>query len=203
MRVVFMSLVIVDSGVANLASVKAAFDRLGVEAEVTDDVRKIASAERVILPGVGSAEAAMKQLTAKNLTAVLRNLTQPVLGICLGMQLLFLRSEEGAGCACLDIIPGDVRRMPSKPDQPIPHMGWNQIKIRQPAHPLVKNITDNGFVYFVHSFAAPVADYALAVCDYSETFTAIAGYKNFFGCQFHPERSGVLGQQILQNFLDM
>ena len=99
MRVVFMSLVIVDSGVANLASVKAAFDRLGVEAEVTDDVRKIASAERVILPGVGSAEAAMKQLTAKNLTAVLRNLTQPVLGICLGMQLLFLRSEEGAGCA--------------------------------------------------------------------------------------------------------
>jgi imidazole glycerol-phosphate synthase subunit HisH len=198
-----MTLAIVDSGVANLASVMAALKRLNADAEVTSDAQKIRSASRVILPGVGSASAAMAQLEAKKLSDVLRKLTQPVLGICLGMQLLFEHSEEGQGCNCLGVIPGNIRQLPLKPDMPIPHMGWNQISIRAPAPPLLRDVKDGSFVYFVHSFAAPVGDATLASCDYSETFTAIAGHKNFFGCQFHPERSGFTGQQILKNFLVM
>jgi glutamine amidotransferase len=198
-----MSLAVVDSGVANLASVMAALKRLNVEAEVTSDAAKIRNASRVLVPGVGSASAAMASLEAKKLPDVLRQLTQPVLGICLGMQLLFTRSEEGEGCRCLDIIPGEIKRLPSKPDMPIPHMGWNQITSCAPAHPLLRGVADDSFVYFVHSFAAPLDDYTLASCAYSENFTAIAGHKNFFGCQFHPERSSLVGRQILQNFLDL
>ncbi len=196
-------IVVIDSGVANLASVRAALKRLNVEAEVTSDIQKILAATRVILPGVGSASAAMAQLEAKKLTNVMRNLTQPVLGICLGMQLLFTHSEEGQGCACLDVIQGAVKQLRPKPDMPIPHMGWNQIKASALHHPLLRGVTGENFVYFVHSFAAPIGGYTLASCDYTETFTAVAGYKNFFGCQFHPERSGPIGSQILKNFLEM
>ncbi|MDR3424243.1 MAG: imidazole glycerol phosphate synthase subunit HisH [Alphaproteobacteria bacterium] len=198
-----MSLVIVDSGVANLASVIAAVKRLNVAAEISSDAGKIRAASHVILPGVGAAEAAMAQLEAKGLSDVIRGLTQPVLGICLGMQLLFSHSEEGRGCACLGVIQGEVNRLAAKQDMPIPHMGWNQIKACVPDHPLLRGVKDDSFVYFVHSFAAPVGGYTLASCDYSETFTAVAGCKNFFGCQFHPERSGSVGSQILKNFLDM
>ena len=198
-----MSLAIVDSGVANSASVVAALKRLNVEAEVTSDAQKIRSAAHVILPGVGAASAAMAQLEAKKLSDVIRGLTQPVLGICLGMQLLFAHSEESQGCDCLNVIPGNIKKLHAKPDMPIPHMGWNQIIARKTDHPLLRGIADGSFVYFVHSFAAPVGNYTLASCDYSETFTAIAGHDNFFGCQFHPERSSLAGSQILKNFLDM
>jgi glutamine amidotransferase len=196
-------IVIVDSGVANLASVVAAFKRLNADAEVTSDAQKIRTALRVIFPGVGAASAAMAQLEAKKLTDVIRNLTQPVLGICLGMQLMFDYSEENGGCDCLGIIPGKVKQLPVKPDMPIPHMGWNQLQIRAKDHPLLRDVKDGSFVYFVHSFAAPVGKATLASCDYSETFTAVAGHNNFFGCQFHPERSGAIGNQILKNFLDI
>jgi imidazole glycerol-phosphate synthase subunit HisH len=198
-----MTLAVVDSGVANLASVMAALKRLNVDAEVTSDAEIIRSASRVILPGVGAASAAMAQVEAKKLSDVLRKLTQPVLGICLGMQILFERSEEGIGCDCLGVIPGTVKQLPVKPDMPIPHMGWNQISIRTTGHPLLRDVKDGSFFYFVHSFAVPLSDATLASCDYSEPFTAIAGHKNFFGCQFHPERSGSVGQQILKNFMDI
>ena len=198
-----MSIAVVDSGVANLASVVAALKRLDVEAEVTSEARKISAASHVILPGVGSASVAMGSLEAKGLPDVLRGLTQPVLGICLGMQLLFARSDEGEGCACLGILAGEVKRLQPKEDMPIPHMGWNQIAARQAGHPLLRGIEDGSFVYFVHSFAAPVGESTVAVCDYSEVFTAVAGQGNFFGCQFHPERSGTAGSKILKNFLEM
>ena len=196
-------LAVVDSGVANLASVMAALHRLGVEAEVTDKAGKIRAASRVILPGVGAAAAAMAQLDARTLTDVLRGLTQPVFGICLGMQLLFSHSEEGGGQECLGILHANVTQLRSGLDMPVPHMGWNQIKRQNTESALLRGIEDGSFVYFVHSYAAPVGDYTLASCDYSDPFTAVAGYKNFFGCQFHPERSGVVGQNILKNFLEM
>ena len=198
-----MTLAVVDSGVANLTSVTAALERMGVKAEVTSNAQKIRDAPRVILPGVGAASAAMAQLKAKNLLDVLRALTQPVLGICLGMQIMFDRSEESGGCDCLGVIPGNIQQLPSKPDMPIPHMGWNQISLSAHAHPLLRGIEEGSFFYFVHSFAAPVGKSTLASCVYSEPFTAIAANKNFFGCQFHPERSSAKGRQILQNFLDM
>jgi glutamine amidotransferase len=198
-----MTLAIVDSGVANLTSVMAALKRLNADAEITSDPLKIRNATRIILPGVGAAPAAMAQLESKNLVDVLRGLTQPVLGICLGMQLLFEHSEESGGCDCLGLIPGQVKQLSAKPGMPIPHMGWNQILPHVKEHPLLKGIPENSFVYFVHSFAAPVGDATLASCEYSESFTATAGYKNFFGCQFHPERSSHIGRQILENFLGM
>ncbi|MDD3370441.1 MAG: imidazole glycerol phosphate synthase subunit HisH [Alphaproteobacteria bacterium] len=197
------TLAIVDSGVANLTSVMAAAKRLGSEAEITSDPAKIKAASKVILPGVGAAAAAMQQLKAKNLIETIRALTQPVLGICLGMQIMFERSEESGGCDCLGVIPGKIARLPDKKGMPIPHMGWNSISIRAKEHPLFKGVEDGSFVYFVHSYAAPVSENTLASCEYSAAFTAIAGYKNFIGCQFHPERSSQVGQQILQNFLDM
>lgn len=192
---------IVDSGVANLASVMAALQRLGADAEITSDARKIRAASHVILPGVGAASAAMDKLKSKNLTEVLPQLTQPVIGICLGMQLLFQRSEESDGVSCLGIIPGTVSLLPFAPNRPIPHMGWNTIQKQKTDHPLLRDIADNSFVYFVHSYAAPLSDKSLATTDYGVPFTSIVGYKNFFGCQFHPERSSTAGSQILKNFI--
>jgi glutamine amidotransferase len=194
---------VVDSGVANLASVMAALHRLGVEAEVTADAGKIREAERVILPGVGSAAAAMAQLHAKKLVDILRALTQPVLGVCLGMQLLFAASDEGGGVAGLGILPGTAKLLNSSPGRPVPHMGWNQLDLKYPIHSLLHNIDDGSFVYFVHSYAVPANDIALATTDYGENFASVVGYKNFFGCQFHPERSGKTGSQILKNFLGL
>ncbi len=198
-----MTIAIVDSGVANLTSVMAALKRLNADAEITADPTKIRNASHVILPGVGAAPAAMAQLHAKGLPDVLRSLTQPVLGICLGMQLLFTRSEESGGCDCLGVIPGEIKQLPSKPGMPIPHMGWNQLSIKTKNHPLLKDIPDASFVYFVHSFAAPVGPATLASCTYTDEFTAIAARNNYFGCQFHPERSSTQGRQLLTNFLTL
>lgn len=196
---------VIDSGVANLASVMEALQRLNADAVVTSDAAVIRAASHVILPGVGAASAAMVQLEKKKLTDVIRGLTQPVLGICLGMQLLFDGSEEGRTdgslLPCLGVIPGAVRRMVGTPDMPVPHMGWNQITLLRPDHPLLKGIEQESFVYFVHSYAAPVSDLTLASSDYNGAFTAVAGYKNYLGCQFHPERSSAVGSRILQNFL--
>jgi imidazole glycerol-phosphate synthase subunit HisH len=198
---------VVDSGVANLASVMAALARLGAEAEITADAEKIRSASHVIFPGVGSAEAAMGQLRAKGLIDTLRELKQPVLGICLGMQLLFTSSEEGqengAPLPCLNIIPGVIKRLHAAPDRPIPHMGWNSLAVRDKAHSLLRDIEDGSFVYFVHSYAAPIGAYTLASCEHGEAFTAVVGVGNFFGCQFHPERSSRVGRAVLENFLRM
>jgi glutamine amidotransferase len=196
---------VIDSGVANLASVMGALRRLGAEADVTSDSSKIRAADHVILPGVGAAGAAMDQLRAKGLIETIQNLTQPMLGICLGMQLLFAGSEEGqtggALLPCLNVMPGAVRQMTASAETPVPHMGWNQIRFTQTDNPLLRGVSPESYVYFVHSFAAPVADYTLASCTYGNDFTAMAVSRNYFGCQFHPERSGQVGGDILKNFL--
>jgi glutamine amidotransferase len=195
--------VVIDSGGANLASLAFALERLGAKAEVTTSAERIRSAPRVLLPGVGAAEDAMSRLDAAGLTAVIPQLTQPVLGVCLGMQLLFEASEEardGGLCRCLGIVPGTVRRMPGTPELPVPHMGWNRCRSRH-ADPLFDVLDDSEYFYFVHGYAAPPGEYTLASTDYGGEFTAAVRWRNFRGVQFHPERSARAGARLLENFL--
>jgi len=162
-----MSLVIVDTGVANLSSVKFAFDRLGVDAVISDEAETISSAERVILPGVGAAPYAMKTINAKGLTPVLQGLKQPVMGICLGMQLIFETLEEGGTpTQGLGLVPGTIKALDTK-GKPSPHMGWNTLT-RQKNDPLLDGITDSDYAYFVHSYAAPISDITLVSSEYGE-----------------------------------
>lgn len=195
-----MSLVIVDTGCANLASVKFAFERLGVDAGITDNAETIASAERIVLPGVGSAPFAMKAIHNKGLAPVLQNLQQPLMGICLGMQLIFETLEEGGvATSGLGLVPGRIKALDTK-GQPSPHMGWNTLK-RTSDDPLLEGINDNDYAYFVHSYAAPVSGMTLASSEYGDAFSAIVRKDNVYGCQFHPERSSRVGARILENFL--
>lgn len=196
---------IVDSGVANLASVMAAVRRIGFESEITSEAKCIRGADHVILPGVGTAASAMDQLRRKNLVDVLCGLVQPVLGICLGMQVLFERSHEGPGTPveCLRLLPGDVVLLPASPEIPVPHMGWNQLALCNSDHALLRGVDDGSFVYFVHSYAVQATEDALATTEYGRPFASVVGHRNFFGCQFHPERSGAVGAQILKNFLGL
>jgi glutamine amidotransferase len=191
--------VIVDSGGANLASLQFALKRLGTRGEVTLELRRIARANRIVLPGVGAAGPAMRRLHALGLSCVLRALTQPVLGICLGMQLLFQRSEEGE-TDCLGVLPYKVRSLDPVPGRPVPHMGWNTLR-RLKADPLLDGIADGDFAYFVHSYAAQITPYTLASADYGTPLSAVVRRDNFWGTQFHPERSSATGAQVLQNFL--
>ena len=194
-----MDAVIIDSGGANLASLQFAFERLGVRTHITNDVPTITSAPRIILPGVGAAADAMQRLRSSGIAALLPSLTQPVLGICLGMQLLFQRSEEGS-TECLGILPETVCRLQPAPGLPVPHMGWNQLTpVRD--DPLLEGIAPNDYVYFVHSYAAPVAAITLATADYGVPVSAIVRKGNFWGTQFHPERSAATGARVLANFL--
>ena len=196
-----MDAVIIDSGGANLASLQFAFERLGAQTRVSADAAEIRSAPRVILPGVGSAGDAMARLRNNHVADLLPSLTQPVLGICLGMQLLFERSEEGE-TACLGILPDSVRRLQPIAGRPVPHMGWNQLSpVRE--DPLLDGIAPNDYVYFVHSFAAPVSDVTLASADYGIPLSAIVRRGNFWGTQFHPERSARVGARLLTNFLKL
>ena len=193
-----MDTVIIDSGGANLASLQFALERLDARTIVSNDPQDIARAPRVILPGVGSALDAMTRLRATGLHEVLPTLKQPVLGICLGMQLLFARSEEGP-TDCLGVIPDTVRRLKAEPGRPVPHMGWNQLTAMR-ADPLLENVAENDYVYFVHSYAAPVSDITLAATDYGTHVSAVIRRGNFWGTQF-PERSGPTGAKFLANFL--
>jgi glutamine amidotransferase len=226
--------VIVDSGGANLASLRHAFERLGARTHVSADGSVIASAERVLLPGVGAAAHAMRRLRDAGLISVLRTLTQPVLGICLGMQLLFDRSEEGDhsptenkkidwpvarratsheappraplsaariyGTRCLGLLPSPVMALQSTPGRPVPHMGWNQLR-RVKSDPLLEGISNGEHAYFVHSYAAPVTEHTLASAEYGMAMSAVVRRTNFWGTQFHPERSAAMGARILDNFL--
>ena len=194
-----MDAVIIDSGGANLASLQFAFERLGAKTAVSADAGAIRSAPRVILPGVGSAGDAMARLRRNQVADLLPTLTQPVLGICLGMQLLFQNSEEGE-TECLGILPTTVQRIEPKDGRPVPHMGWNQLALVR-EDPLLEGIVPNDYVYFVHSFAAPVSDVTLASADYGTTLSAIVRRGNFWGTQFHPERSAHVGARVLANFL--
>jgi imidazole glycerol-phosphate synthase subunit HisH len=191
--------VIIDSGGANLAFLRFAFERLGAKTEVSADATTIRCAPRVVLPGVGSAGDAMARLHNNDVARLLPTLTQPVLGICLGMQLLFQNSEEG-DTECLGILPSSVRRLQPKDGRPVPHMGWNQLALVR-EDPLLDGIAPNDYVYFVHSFAAPVSDVTLASADYGATLSAIVRRDNFWGTQFHPERSAQVGARVLANFL--
>ena len=197
-----MSLIIVDTGCANLASVQYAFERLGVEPVITDVPDVISAAERVVLPGVGSAPFAMKSLDAKGLKPVLQSLTQPVIGICLGMQLLFDTLEEGGEeVEGLGLVPGSIKALDTD-DLPSPHMGWNTLSPVK-KDPLLRDVSDGDFAYFVHSYAAELSEATLAKTNYGSGFSAIVRKDNVWGCQFHPERSSKTGAQIFQNFLDL
>ena len=194
-----MDAVIIDSGGANLASLQFAFERLGASTQVTTDAAAIRSAPRVILPGVGAAANAMRRLHQSGIASLLPTLKQPVLGICLGMQLLFQHSEEGA-TDCLGIIPETVRCLRPAPGLPVPHMGWNQLALLR-EDPLLAGIGAGDYVYFVHGYAATVSPFALATTDYGTTVSAVVRQGNFWGTQFHPERSAGTGARVLANFL--
>ena len=191
--------VIADIGGGNVASLRFAFERLGAETEVTTDRSAIASGARVVLPGVGAASHAMQRLRDTGLVDVIRTLTQPVLGICLGMQLLYQASEEGR-TQCLGLLPGTVQRLHGAPGRPVPHMGWNQVRPNRP-DPLLDGIKDQDYAYFVHTYAVPVNGETLAETQYGNRLSAVVRKGNFCGAQFHPERSGKTGARLLENFL--
>ncbi|HTL67549.1 MAG TPA: imidazole glycerol phosphate synthase subunit HisH [Lacunisphaera sp.] len=190
----------VDSGGANIASVRFALERLGVHSELTTDPAVIRAADRVILPGVGSAAEGMKRLQARGLVDCVRHLTQPVLGVCLGLQLLFEASEEGP-TPTLGLIPGRVALLPGSPGIQVPHMGWNTVDADRRTG-LLDGIGPEARFYFVHSFAAPVNEFTLARCAHGTAFAAIVQRANFSGVQFHPERSGPAGARLLRNFVE-
>jgi len=195
-----MSVVLVDAGGTNIGSVRYALQRLGVDAALTADAAAIRAADKVILPGVGAAGPGMARLRELGLVDLLRSLTQPVLGVCLGMQLLCAHSEEG-DTACLGLIPAPVRRFTGAPGLRVPHMGWNRVSAQR-EHPLLAGLGDDGQAYFVHSYAVPTGDWTLASSDYGEPFSAAIARGNFLGMQFHPERSAAFGARLLKNFLD-
>jgi len=192
---------IIATGGANLASLTFALKRLGTKARVTEDPNVIMDANHVILPGVGTALDAIKRLERIGLKNTIPQLTQPVLGICLGMQLLFSGSDED-DTQCLGIIDGQAHRLKTDPKLPIPQMGWNQLQLVGKS-PLLKNISEGSYVYFIHSYAVPEGSYTRASCNYGQKFSAVVEQKNFYGTQFHPERSGLSGAKVLENFLKL
>lgn len=191
-------IVIVASG-ANIASLQFALRRLDAEATVSADPGEIRAASHVILPGVGAAAVAMSRLRQGGLDALIPELRQPVLGICLGMQLLHESSQEG-DVSCLGIIPGGAARFAADPDLPVPHMGWNTLEIRRPS-PLLDGLADGDYAYFVHSYALDVGAATVASAHYGANFSACVQWRNFYGAQFHPERSAAVGARLLGNFL--
>jgi glutamine amidotransferase len=198
------NIVIVDTGCANLSSVKFAVERLGFKANITDDIEKIKVADKVIFPGVGTAKHAMSNIVSKGLIDTLQQLSQPVLGFCLGMQLMTRSSQETGedqAIQCLNIIPTEVKPLDAKSLR-LPHMGWNTLTSIS-AHPVFEGISVGDYFYFVHSFAAPISEYTIASCTYGTEFSAAIAKNNFIGCQFHPERSSDLGSKIIKNFLSL
>lgn len=195
-----MSTVVIDSGGANLASLSYALQRLGADVTVTLDPVVIAQAERVLLPGVGAAGAAMQRLNAAGLVPVLREIKKPLLGICLGMQLLFEHSAED-DTVTLGLLSGQVERLPASPELPAPHMGWNTLETLKP-DPLLEGLQATDRCYFVHGyFAAGHLPDVVATSDYGRSIAAVVRRGHIAGVQFHPERSGAVGATILRNFL--
>ena len=202
------TLAMIDTSCANISSLKFAIERLGYQVNVTADPAVIASADKVFLPGVGSAQAAMQQIAEKQLTNCIQALQQPVLGICLGMQLLTNSSQEtgqlgdvSGQVPCLGRVPAQVTAMKSE-NLRLPHMGWNTIKKMQDS-PLFHNIPDDTYFYFVHGFCVAEGQYTLASCDYTQAFSAAIQQDNFMGVQFHPERSSDAGATLLRNFIEL
>ncbi len=196
-----MKTVIVNSGCANIASVKFAFERLGANVNVSSDLQEISKADHVILPGVGTFDFAMSGLIKNQLINAIKSLSQPVLGICLGMQLYFEGSAEGVTQG-LGLAKGMADKFLSEPNLPVPHMGWNQLE-NLSDDPLLKGLDEGSYVYFVHSYFIPLGETTLAETTYGTTFSASVRKENFWGCQFHPERSSDVGATILNNFLKL
>ena len=197
-----MKIVIIKYNAGNIESVNNALNRLGVNAEITANLNKIRNADKVIFPGVGEASTTMQYLRRHKLDELIVSLKQPVLGICLGLQLMCSHSEEG-DTTCLGIFDEKVKRFFSKPGEEfitkVPHMGWNAIsKLKSN---LFSDVTENEYVYFVHSFYAGLGGHTAAICNYIEPFSAALQKDNFYATQFHPEKSGKTGAAILQNFL--
>ncbi|RBW66542.1 imidazole glycerol phosphate synthase subunit HisH [Vibrionales bacterium C3R12] len=199
-------IVIIDTGCANVSSVKFAIQRLGYEVVISKDPKVVLAADKLFLPGVGTASEAMKNLEQRDLISLVKQVEKPLLGICLGMQLLGRLSQEkgqkaDAQVECLGLCTGEVRLMETG-DLPLPHMGWNTVSASQ-GHPLFKDIEEGEYFYFVHSFAMPVGDYTIARCEYGNPFTAALQSDNYYGVQFHPERSSKAGSKLIQNFLEL
>ncbi len=196
-----MKVAVVKYNAGNIRSVDYALRRLGVEAVITADKEELQSADKVIFPGVGEAETTMSHLKATGLDELIKRLRQPVLGICLGMQLMCRHSEEGE-VDCLNIFDVDVKRFVSqRHEDKVPHMGWNTIG-KTNSH-LFEGFTEEEFVYFVHSFYVPICDFTAATTDYIHPFSAALHKNNFYATQFHPEKSGKTGEKILTNFLNL
>ena len=196
-----MKVAVVKYNAGNIRSVDYALKRLGVEAVITADKEELQSADKVIFPGVGEAETTMNHLKATGLDELIKNLRQPVFGICLGMQLMCRYSEEGE-VDCLNIFDVDVKRfVPQKHEDNVPHMGWNTIG--KTNSKFFEGLTEEEFVYFVHSFYVPTCDFTAATTDYIHPFSAALHKDNFYATQFHPEKSGKTGEKILTNFLNL
>ncbi|GEA49720.1 imidazole glycerol phosphate synthase subunit HisH [Vibrio inusitatus NBRC 102082] len=200
------AVVIIDTGCANVSSVRFAIERLGFDVSVSKDPDVVLGADKLFLPGVGTASEAMQNLKQRNLIELVKQVEKPMLGICLGMQLLGKLSEEKGQKAdeivpCLGLCEGEVRKLDSK-DLPLPHMGWNTVSATE-GHPLFKGIESGEYFYFVHSFAMPVGGYTIGSCDYGTRFSAAIQSGNYYGVQFHPERSSKAGSQLIKNFLEL
>jgi imidazole glycerol-phosphate synthase subunit HisH len=193
-----MDVVIIKYNAGNVVSVSNALNRLGLEPVLSDDPERIRSADRVIFPGVGEASTAMNYLKQRKLDQLMPQLTQPFLGICLGLQLMCRYSEENQ-TPCMGIFDVDVKRFPATAK--VPHMGWNKIQCNE--SPLLHHIDDDGYVYFVHSYYAEICDQTIATSDYIVPFSAVLHKNNFYAIQGHPEKSGNTGRQLLQNFLNI
>ena len=195
-----MKVALVDAGGSNIGSVRYALQRLGVEAELTGDAATIRAADRVILPGVGAAAVCMARLKELELVDVLRTIDRPLLGVCVGVQLLFAHSEED-DTPCLGLLPGRVRKLQASPGIRVPHMGWNTLQRTHDAS-LLEGIADGDHAYFVHSYAAAIDDDCLCSSEHGQRFAAVVQRGNVAGAQFHPERSGAVGARLLKNFIE-
>ena len=195
-------IVIVAAGGANIASLQYALERLGARSELSADAERIRSASHVILPGVGAAADAMSRLRRAGLDEIIPTLEQPVLGICLGMQLLHEASDEG-NTRCLGIVPGTARRFIAAPGHPVPHMGWNTLDVDRGCSLLRGIESGKDHAYFVHSYSLPVTEATIASSFYGAAFSACVAWRNFYGAQFHPERSAAVGARLLRNFLSL
>jgi len=193
-----MKIVIIDYGAGNVKSVQFALERLGYEAICTNNPEEIISADKVIFPGVGEAQSAMKEIVKFSLDKVIPNLKQPVLGICLGMQLMCDYSEENQ-TECLGIFPVKVKKF--EVEYKVPHIGWNQITGLKSN--LFNKVTENSYMYYVHSYYVPESEYTIASTDYGIVYAGAIKKDNFYACQFHPEKSGDVGEQILKNFINI
>lgn len=197
-----MTVAIVHLGAGNTASVQFALERLGAEVVVTSDAAVIRDAERVVLPGVGAAGYAMARMASLGLTDVIKGFERPLIGLCLGQQLLFAESDENDGATMLGFIPGRVTRMPVRDDLPVPHMGWSQLR-GLADDPLLQGVREGDYAYFVHSYVCPDTPATIAGADYGARVPAMVRSGSRWGCQFHPERSADVGARILRNFLEV